>query len=332
MSEDFEFGDIFPEDDALVPELDGAGDHAKTIAMSLDGYTFDTLVGFDDEIARLRELGVLDGVDESYLAFVEQMKAQHGLYDEPSGNTVVFQSATREDADRLMIAAANELGHPIMRMKMLEGPMGAQMLCIMASQGLSKGRFDGPGTLILEGVDTWGSTDPATAMGMAEGLPLDERSQGAVKAVNLIRDAVANPEVSVFASLSFQPEPHSPLSQLLGPATLFEIPEPNGDERAAIWDHLMHKHVSMSANDAFELVRLSRGMPRCDIFAAAREAVSQAYHESLDKRTYIPVTRSNLFEKIAAYQPLDSDEYRTIEDSMVEDFLSEIDRYEHGEM
>ena len=139
MSEEFDFEDYLSDDGALASDEEATAGEARSVAMSLDGYTYATLVGFDEEIARLRELGVLDGHDDDYLAFVEQMKAQHGLYDEPTGNTVVFQSAAREDADRLMIATANELGCPIMRMKMLDNPgvsvetaLGATVVLILA--------------------------------------------------------------------------------------------------------------------------------------------------------------------------------------------------------
>ena len=37
-------------------------------------------------------------------------------------------------------------------------------------------------------------------------------------------------------------------------------------------------------------------------------------------RRYQPVTRDNLFDKLAAYQPLDSREYRELEEAVVSDF------------
>jgi SpoVK/Ycf46/Vps4 family AAA+-type ATPase len=124
----------------------------------------------------------------------------------------------------------------------------------------------------------------------------------------------------------------SSLVNLLGPMTIFEVPLPNGHERYDIWEHLMCKHISMSALDIVELVKLSSGLPRCDIFAAAREAVAQAFHKSIEELSYVPVSRSNMLDKIAAYQPLDSEEYRAIEDSVAEDFLDEIERYDRGEI
>lgn len=305
-----------------------AGGDASSMLMSLDGYTFDTLVGYDEEITRLRDMGVIDAVDEEYLAFVEQMKKQHGLYDEPTGDVVVFKSAVREDADRLMVATAHELGHPIIRMRLIDGPMGMRALCVMSTPGLGSGGFTDWGTLVLEGIDTWWTPDGGEYDGAAA---MQESAGSAMKALALIKSSTANPKVTVFASVSDELDPRSPLGALLAPFTMFDVPAPSEAERDAIWDHLMDKHVSMSANDRFELVRLSRGMPRCDIFAAAKEAVVEAYRQSIDTRSYIPVSRVNILDKIAAYQPLDSDEYHQIEDQVVDDFIQQIERMERGE-
>ena len=61
-------------------------------------------------------------------------------------------------------------------------------------------------------------------------------------------------------------------------------------------------------------------MPRYDMYMAAREAIEEAYKEGLVSRRYVPVTRENLFDKLAAYQPLDSEEYRALEEAVVKDF------------
>ena len=65
-------------------------------------------------------------------------------------------------------------------------------------------------------------------------------------------------------------------------------------------------------------------MPRFDIYMAAREAIEEAYKESLFARRYVPVTRDNLFDKLAAYQPLDSAEYAELERLVVSDFSASL--------
>lgn len=82
----------------------------------------------------------------------------------------------------------------------------------------------------------------------------------------------------------------------------------------------------MRSIDRSALVRYSAGMSRFDIYMAAREAVEDAYKVSLVARRYMPVSADNMFEKLAAYQPLDSEEYRQLEDAVVEDFRAQIDK------
>lgn len=77
-----------------------------------------------------------------------------------------------------------------------------------------------------------------------------------------------------------------------------------------------------------DLVRYSVNMPRFDIYMARAEAIEEAYKESLFARRYVPVTRDNLFDKLAAYQPLDSKEYRELEDQVVRDFRSDLENIE----
>ena len=329
MSEEF---DPMNEDGG-ISDMGSDGTQKSTVMMSLAGYTFDTLVGFGEEIERLRLMGLLDNAEDSeFVSFVEQMKLQHGLFDEPTGEAILFKSVVREDADRLMIATANELGHPTVRMRVASPHPGVQAICIMATPGVTEKGFEDWGTLVLEGVDSWG-TPEAFDLGVAyDEMAIANAANGAMKAVSLLRKAASNPKVTILASASGDIDPHSLIGAWIGPMKVFGVPAPSEAERDEIWDHLMSKHVSMSAMDRVELVRLSEGMPRCDIFAAAREAVSQAYRQSIDQRTYVPVDRGNLLNKIAAYQPLDSEEYRWIEESAVDDFRDEIERYERGEI
>ena len=245
---------------------------------------------------------------------------------------MLFHANAREDADRLMLAVANELDRPTIRMRLVSSPDGRQALCVMTTQGVGIDGFKDWGTLVLEGVDDWGAPDAAN-MDLPYGEMLSSGMRNAAfKAISLLRSAISDPKVTVLASAYTATIEGSPMLRMLGPITAFEVPAPSDGERDAIWDHLMGKHVSMSALDRVELVSLSRGMPRGDIFSAAREAVTQAYHESIDRRCYIPVSRGNLLDKIAAYQPIGSREYRQIEDSAVEDLLGEIERYERGEL
>jgi hypothetical protein len=56
--------------------------------------------------------------------------------------------------------------------------------------------------------------------------------------------------------------------------------------------------------------------------------VEEAFRQSMSARAFVPVGRANALEKIAAYQPIESDEYREIEDSLVECLMQDIEAYD----
>ena len=53
-------------------------------------------------------------------------------------------------------------------------------------------------------------------------------------------------------------------------------------------------------------------------------ALEEAYKQGLVERRYQPVTRDNLFDKLAAYQPLDSAEYAELENAVIADFSASL--------
>ena len=204
-----------------------------------------------------------------------------------------------------------------------------RMLCVTAqaadADGLGALRrgFEGGGVLMLEDIDLWGSPLAETADDMA-GFLMAAMSRGAREAVNLIRQAVENPDVYVLAS-AHSPEVIDPFFlDLLYPFTPVEIDYPTEAERADIWMDLARAHPSIRAVSRDELVRLSANMPRYDIYMAAREALEDAYKQGLVARRYQPVTRDNLFDKLAAYQPLESSEYAELENAVIADFSASL--------
>ena len=108
--------------------------------------------------------------------------------------------------------------------------------------------------------------------------------------------------------------------------SIIDIDLPTPEERVEIWMDIAREHPSLRAVNRSDLVRYSASMPRYDIYMAAREAIEEAYKESLVARKYVSVTSENLFEKLAAYQPLESDEYHALEDEVVKGFRADLER------
>lgn len=307
----------------------GAAPAGEEASQPVDIFSYDSISGYGAAVARMRSLGVgLAGTPE-FDDFVAMLNSRHGLDAMPVVDSLLFCSPAREDASRFMLATVGELGLPAIRMRMEETFQGVPMLCVSAqatdAEKLASLRhgFAGPGILVLEDLDLWGAPVIDAADDMA-GFFMAAMSRGAREAVNLIRQAVENPDVYVLASASSLEAIDPFFTELLFPLTCVDIDYPTAEERADIWMDIARDHPSVRSVSRDELVRLSANLPRYDIYMAAREAIEEAYKQGLVERRYIPVSRENLFDKLAAYQPLDSAEYAELERLVVSDFSASL--------
>ena len=258
----------------------------------------------------------------------------HGLDRMPASDALLFRSPAREDANRFMAATLGELGLPAIRMHMEENLQGMPVLCVMAQAdrqpklNAARNAFEGAGVLMLEDLDLWMSPMVESAGDDLGGFIMASLSRGAREAISLIRSAVENPDVFVLASSSEAGEIDPFFFDLLEPLSVIDIDFPTVSERDDIWMEIAREHPSLRGIDRASLVRYSAQMPRYDMYMAAREAIEEAYKASLVARRYLPVTADNLYDKLAAYQPLDSDEYRALEEAVVSDFRRELEHLE----
>jgi len=292
------------------------------------------LVGYDEAIAIMRDIGVGLQNDPGFLSFVNMMNSHHGLNRMPSLDTLLFRAPAAEDAIRFVEATAGELGLPVLRMAMEEGAGGVPVLCI-TTQGNNRprmnhahNRFDGPGILVIEDLDNWTLPEMPENIEGIGGFIMANISRGAREAVNLIRSAVEDPDVFVLATASMMGEPEPFFYELLEPITIIDIGYPTEKERSDIWTEIANDHPSIRNVNHDDLVRFSEGMARYDLYMAAREAIEEAYKMGLVQRMYLQVTPQNLFDKLAACLPLDSDRYRELEEAVIDDFRNDLDHLE----
>lgn len=296
---------------------------------------FSDLIGFDAAIEEVRALGIgIDG-DEEYRALLELLRARHGIEGTSAVGSIVFRTSSREDAGLLMAATAGELGLPTMRVQMQPGPQGMPVLCVstLASKPLrpsaNKLSFESPGVLVLEDVDMWAAPlmdaastlegDPAASAAMA---------RAAREVFALVGSAVGNPDVYVLASMAGDTPDQGFLYDMMEPMHIVDLYLPDEIERRTIWDAIADDHPSIAELDLGRLTRVSRNLSRFDIASAAREAVEDAYRRSLKARRYVPVTQEMMFEHIANFQPLESDEYRFLEEAVATEFRNRIEELE----
>ena len=321
-------GVSLPANQAPVPPVPQV---PPTNAHSLN---YGNLAGYGEAVAAVRELGVGLERDKGFQNFIGMMNSRHGLDRMPALDTLLFRAAVVEDATRFVDATIGEIGLPVLRMSMEEGFQGAPVLCVTTfgdsrpRMNHTHNRFDGPAILVLDDLDTWSMPQvPENSEGLM-GLVMANMSRGAREAINMIRAAVEDPDVYVLATSSFIGEVDPFFYEILEPLTIIEIALPNEEDRDEIWREIMHDHPSTRPLDRKALVRFSAGIPRYDIYMAARAALEDAYKAGLVHRAYLPVTPQNIYDKLAACLPLDSDEYRAIEDEVVRSFRGELDDFD----
>ncbi len=292
------------------------------------------LVGFDGVIEDARALGLGVEDDDEYRTLVNTLREQHGLDGLSAAGSVVFRTSSREDANTFMQAVVGELGLPAMRIQMQSGPMGVPMLCVTVSaknqpRMLSRVSLEAPSVLMLEDIDLWGAPliDAASSTD-GEGVMFASMSRAAREAVALVTAAVENPDIYVLASVGGDSPDQGYLYDLMEPMSVIDMYLPDEVERRTIWEAIASEHPSVRALDLGVLTRMSRNLSRTDIVTAAREAVEDAYRTGLKERRYKPITQELMFEHISNFQPLDSTEYRALEDSVIADFRKQIDQLE----
>ncbi len=292
--------------------------------------TYANIAGYDSAIRDMQTLGIGLQGDEEFENLVKTLNTRHGLSKMPAMDSIIIRSSEREDANRFMIATLGELNKPTINMRMEENVQGLPVLCISTqAKDFRKNEslqriIENGGVLVLEDLDLWvspmfDSPDEGNAFFIMQ------MTRGARDAINLIRFAVESPDVHVLATASMQGSIDSFFIDALENTTVVDIENPTPEERLAIWMDISHSHPSFRSIKKADLVRLSANMTRFDIYMAAREAIEQAYKKGIAQRKYVPVTRENIFEKIANYQELDSDEYEEIESEVVHLFSEGLD-------
>lgn len=292
-------------------------------------FDYQSLVGFDGAIATMGELGIGRSRDPEFSRFIAMLNARHGLPGIPGVGTLVFQCPAREDANYFMVATAGELGMPAIRMRLDQNAQGQAVLCVMASadfksrvSGVPRVGFDSPTVVILEDLDLWDlpTFDPQTEGNPVQNLLQMQLSRGAREALALIQTALESPEATVLISAS-EPSDIEPFFwELIGSQyRTINVELPDVEERRAIWREIQSQHPSTRGLDVARMVELSRNLSRFEILAIAGEAVEEAYRESIAKNRFCAVSTGALVTRLANFQPLDSDEYRCMEDLAVEE-------------
>ncbi len=305
---------------------------AKSEASPEQKLDYRNLVGFDGVIQTMSEMGIGRSRDPEFAKFLEMLNRRHGLSGMPGVGTLMFRCPAREDANYFMVATAGELGMPAVRMRLDHNAQGQVVLCVMASpdfkprlQGLQRTGFDGPTTVILEDLDLWDfpAVDTSTPESAVQGLIQMQLSRGAREAIALIQTALDSPEATVLISAA-EPKDIDPFFwELIGPYRMIDVELPDNAERRAIWREVQSQHPSARGLDVSRMVEFSRALSRFEILMVANEAVDEAYRNSVAKGRFCAVPSDDVMARLASFQPLDSREYRAMEDLAVAELRRE---------
>ena len=292
---------------------------------------YSDLAGYANAIRQAKSLGVGQARDPRYEQLIRELNARHGLAEPPSFDPIVITAAVREDASRFATATAGEIGLPVFRMYVEDNPQGMQALCMSVQQTGSftfnrkTGQFEGRGILVLEDIDLW--EIPYVSEDGEEGMPpfiAMQISRSVREVYNFIRTAVDDPNVTVLCTAESDVNLSPFFYDLLEPYKTIDIQLPTAGERASIWNEIVNDHPSLSGVSVAMLVKNSANMARYDMYMVAAETLDEAYRQDLLSGQYHPVRAARLLERIASFQPLDSEEYKALEEAVIADFRNDL--------
>lgn len=294
-------------------------------------FNYRNLVGFDKAIASMAKLGVGRAKDPEFAQFLEMLNFRHGMPGMPGLGTLIFRSPAREDANCFMVATVGELGLPAVRMRLDRNAMGQVVLCVMASpnfkarlSGVSRSGFDSPTVVVLEDLDLWDLPFFDESFDDVQSLLTIQLSRGAREALALVQAALTSPEATVLISASEPSEIDPFFWDLIGDHRFVDIDLPDEDERRKIWLSEQSQHPSMRGLNRGQLVDFSRGLSRFEIYAISNESVEEAYRESVAQNTFCAVETDKVLMRLSNFQPLESEEYKRMEDLAVDHFRKEL--------
>lgn len=294
-------------------------------------FNYRNLVGFDKAIASMAKLGVGRAKNPEFAQFLEMLNFRHGMPGMPGLGTLIFRSPAREDANCFMVATVGELGLPAVRMRLDRNAMGQVVLCVMASpnfkarlSGVSRSGFDSPTVVVLEDLDLWDLPFFDGSFDDVQSLLTIQLSRGAREALALVQAALTSPEATVLISASEPSEIDPFFWDLIGDHRFVDIDLPDEDERRKIWLSEQSQHPSMRGLNRGQLVDFSRGLSRFEIYAISNESVEEAYRESVAQNTFCAVETDKVLMRLSNFQPLESEEYKRMEDLAVDHFRKEL--------
>ncbi len=302
------------------------------VASDYHPFAYLNLAGYDSCIKRLKYLGIANSEKSNKTGMITALNKFHGIASRPALKPIIFVGESVEEIEPLLQATTDELACATIKMSVQETPAGLPAIMSQANKTavtLARGKAplvwlsENAGLLIIESLEDWTPFFEGSSFEFGDG----ERSIFSIhltpagkEFINLIEVCVKNPNVQVLCTTTCTDDIPSHFVDILGNFSEVKVEKPNMQERRQLWTKLANSHPSLRGQNFEELSTLTAHLSRADIEKVVQEAIAESYNTSLREGKCDNIKRENLFEKILLKQDKTSEEFKKIEEVLVENF------------
>ena len=304
----------------------------QLVASDYHPFAFVELPGYENCIKRLRNLGIGATEKDKSSGIVNALNKFHGLKSRPAMKPIVFVGESTDEINPILEATAQQMSCPTIKMSIQETPTGLPAILAQANKTaiqISKNKppllwlSENNGLLVLENLEDWKPFFEGQSLEFGDGSTSFIHIQltpAGKEFLSLIEVCADNPNVQIIASTTCADEVPVRMLDILGDVSEVKVEKPTNSERMQIWNNLANTHPSLRGLNFDELTTLTAHLTRADIEKVAQEAIADSYNAGLQFGKCDRIKRENLFEKILLKQDKDSEEFKKIEDVLVDSF------------
>ena len=295
-------------------------------------FAFMELPGYESCIKELKNLGIANSGTDKSSGIITALNKFHGLKARPAQKPIVFVGESTDEVNPILEATAKQMSCPTIKMSIQESPAGLPIILAHANKTamqISHGKpalvwlSENSGLLVLENLEDWQPFFEGQSLEFGDGAQSFisiQLTPAGREFINLVEACALNPNVQILCSTTCAEDVPSRILEILGDVSEVKVEKPNSAERKQIWNKLANTHPSLRGLNFEELSSLTAHLTRAEIEKAVQEAIAESYNTSLKFGKCDGIKRENLFEKILLKQDKNSEEFKRIENFLVDNF------------
>ena len=304
------------------------------VASDYHPFAFVELPGYENCIKRLKNLGIAGSASDKSSGIINALNKFHGLKSRPALKPIVFVGESTDEVGPILEATAKQMSCATIKMSIQQTPSGLPAIMAQANKTaiqISRGKppllwlSENSGLLVLENLEDWKPFFEGHSFEFGDGSSSFisiQLTPAGKEFLNLVEVCAENPNVQIIASTTCADEVPSRMMDILGNVSEVKVEKPTNAERKQIWNNLANTHPSLRGLNFDELSTLTKHLTRAEIEKVAQEAIADSYNSGLKFGKCDRIKRENLFEKILLKQDKNSEEFKKIEDVLIEDFAN----------